>query len=166
MTDNKIKNNYNKANHQNSQKHAAIWFEICTKQMFQNFQRSIYPIVQNITSQQEHMHHAFTKQWLHMNTKCNITEHTTFASLKRHFAFDDIISYATFLQQCPQIDRYVIIRPAKRSKHAIEFGLVPPDGQSTQEPITQESDIWQDYIINVIITNKKSDSLEIKELFK
>jgi hypothetical protein len=142
----------------------GIWFEIFTKQMFKNFQRSIYPIITSIINNTEHSNHPFTKQWYAMQCKQPIHDNTTFATLKRVFQFEDVKSYAAFLQQCPDFERYILIRSSNQVPHGFEFGLLNQEKSHIMEYHTQYPQAMHDYSIAVVLHNDHPDPQEFQLL--
>jgi hypothetical protein len=146
-----------------------IWFEICTSNMFKNFQRYIYPLIISIVEKPEYQQHPFIKQWNDMRNKYVINERTSFPTLKRHFHFEDVKAYATFIQQCPEIKQYIIIRPVKHIPHGIEFGIKPKqnDPQESDDltsydmitKLTTESDLQEITLFITIVVTLLQDHL-------
>jgi hypothetical protein len=129
-----------------------IWFEICTPNMFKNFQRVAHQTITNIINKPEHSTHPFVQQWCTMLKQHIINDKTTFTILKRKFHFHDVKAYAAFLQQCPGFSDHIIIRPTTQASNGFEFGTITPE--------TDIQDTWnpQDYTLILTVPNDTNTS--------
>ncbi len=140
-----------------------IWFEICSATMFQNFQRTVYPIIQEFVTNIDNEHHNFVIKWNAMQMIYTISEKTTFISIKRHHKFTDVKSYVAFLQQCPAINHHIIIRPTSTNSQGFEYGIISAATELQQEYLTQTlSDLHECTIIATISADTPTTSDVIK----
>jgi hypothetical protein len=105
--------------------HSEPWMETVTSGKFEDFQRVIVNIVDEISSKPENANHHFTKQWnkLRHKNKNPMTAITKWRSINK-LGFADIFAYKDFLQQCPNIVEYIQFAPSRTTKQGFAYGII------------------------------------------
>jgi|NOAtaT_6_FD_contig_51_1727124_length_2739_multi_4_in_0_out_0_4 hypothetical protein len=124
--------------------------------MFYNFQTTMFNIIEEIANNQQHHHDEFIQQWKHLTAKHGVNGKSSFTKIKHSFKFDDLKAYITFLQQCPDLDDYIIIRSASKGMHCYEFGTL-------QKQASKEERL-HDYTLIFTLLPGEQDQQDITEL--
>ncbi len=89
-----------------------IWMEIVTPTIFGKFQKQIFNIIQKIVEEPIYHNHPFILRWnnlVHSSNKSPLSEAISFCHLKLCLKIEDLMSYKKLLQQCPELDHYIIM---------------------------------------------------------
>ncbi len=100
-----------------------IWFEIFSPNMFSSFQNTNLQIIEMIIKNQPDEDDFITK-WMQLTMTHGINGKSSFSKIKRCAHIDNLKAYIAFIQQCPNLDKYVIIQPSATNLNCFEFGLL------------------------------------------
>ena len=131
-----------------------VWFEIFSPTMFYSFQNTIFKIIEMIITNQTE-EDDFIIEWTQLTMRHGINGKTSLSKIKRCAKLDDLKVYIAFLQRCPVLDKYIVIRPSATNVNCFEFGLL-------QDP--EEPDISKSYHLMFLLDPSKLELFDIKPL--
>jgi len=91
--------------------------------MFSSFQNTNLQIIEMIIKNQPDEDDFITK-WMQLTMTHGINGKSSFSKIKRCAHIDNLKAYIAFIQQCPNLDKYVIIQPSATNLNCFEFGLL------------------------------------------
>ena len=105
------------------------WMDTVTPGKFDRFQSTIFPIVEELTSKSRYANHQFTKKWqsLKRAPRTPMSEDITWRNVKVIMGISSLFQYKDYLQQCPEITKYIRIVPNNTTKHGFDYGVYEHD---------------------------------------
>jgi hypothetical protein len=124
------------------------WMETVTPGKIDAFQKAIYNAVEQIVAQREYANHPFTKKWRDLKRipKTPMSSTIKWCHIKVILGIKDIFEYKVFLQNCPNLNKYIRIQPSLTTNRGFDWGiyehatmnLVVNDDELNNNPSTPE----------------------------
>jgi hypothetical protein len=112
-------------NTNDSTTYSEPWMETVTAGKIDLFQKAIYNAVEKIVKQPEYINHPFAKKWRDLKKipKTPMSSTIAWRSIKVILGIKDIFEYKAFLQQCPQLNKYIRIQPSVTTNRGFDWGI-------------------------------------------
>ena len=109
----------------NDNRYYEPWMDTVTPGKFDKFQSTIFPIVEEIISRPRYANHHFTQRWnsLKRAPRTPLSNSITWRNIKIIMGISSIFQYKDFLQQCPEIEKYIRIVPSNTTKNGFDYGV-------------------------------------------